>query len=88
MYRFIQWLENTLCVRPREKHQMSSCARFLSPCTIVFTWLLLTGEMSHHEVLDAVHKGSHVILTRHSNSERGFLEVVAKTHLKNLMPEV
>ena len=39
--------------------------------------LLLTGELSHHEVLDAVHKGSHVILARHSNSERGYLK-----HLK------
>ncbi|XP_059484496.1 NIF3-like protein 1 isoform X2 [Neocloeon triangulifer] len=35
--------------------------------------LLLTGEMSHHEVLDAVHNGKSVILTWHSNSERGFL---------------
>lgn len=36
--------------------------------------LWLTGEMSHHEVLDAVHKGSSVILVEHSNSERGYLE--------------
>lgn len=35
--------------------------------------LYFTGEMSHHEVLDAVHNGSHVILSNHSNSERGFL---------------
>ena len=35
--------------------------------------LLLTGEMSHHEVLDAVHAGAHVILCEHSNTERGFL---------------
>jgi putative NIF3 family GTP cyclohydrolase 1 type 2 len=35
--------------------------------------LLLTGEMSHHEVLDVVHKGTHVILCEHSNTERGFL---------------
>ncbi|XP_026272635.1 NIF3-like protein 1 [Frankliniella occidentalis] len=50
--------------------------------------LYLTGEMSHHEVLDIVHKGTHVILTRHSNSERGFLHVAAKHHLKRLLPEV
>ncbi|XP_028991215.1 NIF3-like protein 1 isoform X2 [Betta splendens] len=37
--------------------------------------LYLTGEMSHHEVLDAVAKGTSVILTDHSNSERGFLSV-------------
>lgn len=35
--------------------------------------LYITGEMSHHEVLDAVHAGTNVILTNHSNSERGFL---------------
>lgn len=34
----------------------------------------LTGEMSHHEVLDAVHAGTSVILCEHSNSERGFLK--------------
>lgn len=35
--------------------------------------LYLTGEMLHHDVLDAVHKGTNVILTNHSDSERGFL---------------
>ena len=35
--------------------------------------LYLTGEMSHHEVLDATHRGSTVILADHSNTERGFL---------------
>lgn len=34
-----------------------------------------SGEMSHHEVLDAVAKGTSVILCDHSNSERGFLAV-------------
>ena len=33
----------------------------------------LTGEMSHHEVLDTVSRGVHVILCEHSNTERGFL---------------
>ncbi|XP_039513567.1 NIF3-like protein 1 [Pimephales promelas] len=37
--------------------------------------LYITGEMSHHEVLDAVSKGTSVILSEHSNSERGFLTV-------------
>ncbi|KAM9336192.1 NIF3-like protein 1 [Symphorus nematophorus] len=37
--------------------------------------LYMTGEMSHHEVLDAVAKGTSVILSDHSNSERGFLAV-------------
>lgn len=38
--------------------------------------LYLTGEMSHHEVLDATCQGTHVILCDHSNTERGFLKVV------------
>ncbi|XP_061563646.1 NIF3-like protein 1 [Cololabis saira] len=37
--------------------------------------LHITGEMSHHEVLDAVARGTSVILSDHSNSERGFLAV-------------
>ncbi|XP_077302911.1 NIF3-like protein 1 [Arctopsyche grandis] len=39
--------------------------------------LYLTGEMSHHDVLDAIHNGASVILTNHSNSERGFLSKFA-----------
>lgn len=31
--------------------------------------------MSHHEVLDAVHRNITVFLCNHSNSERGFLHV-------------
>lgn len=45
--------------------------------------LLVTGEMSHHEVLDFVHKGKSVILADHSNTERGFLERV-KERIKAL----
>ncbi|XP_053971748.1 NIF3-like protein 1 isoform X2 [Hylaeus volcanicus] len=41
--------------------------------------LYLTGEMLHHDVLDAVHKGVNVILTNHSDSERGFLKSFACT---------
>ncbi|XP_038605573.1 NIF3-like protein 1 isoform X2 [Tachyglossus aculeatus] len=32
-----------------------------------------TGEMSHHEVLDAAARGVTVVLCEHSNTERGFL---------------
>jgi putative NIF3 family GTP cyclohydrolase 1 type 2 len=35
--------------------------------------LYVTGEMSHHDVLDATHRGATVLLTDHANSERGFL---------------
>lgn len=34
----------------------------------------LTGEMSHHELLDAQHQNITVILCNHSNTERGFLK--------------
>lgn len=40
-------------------------------------FLCILGEMGHHEVLDAVHNGVSVILTNHSNSERGFLRKFA-----------
>ena len=50
--------------------------------------LLITGEMSHHEVLDANHRGSSVILTEHSNSERGFLIKLQETMKKALGPNV
>lgn len=35
--------------------------------------LLLTGEMRHHDLLARKALGSHVILTEHTNSERGYL---------------
>lgn len=41
--------------------------------------LYLTGEMLHHDVLEAVHNGAHVILTNHSDSERGYLKTFAAT---------
>ncbi|KAI0305057.1 GTP cyclohydrolase 1 type 2/Nif3 [Russula brevipes] len=37
----------------------------------------LTGEMSHHEVLAAVATGRNVILCGHTNTERGYLPVLA-----------
>ncbi|KIP11696.1 hypothetical protein PHLGIDRAFT_114278 [Phlebiopsis gigantea 11061_1 CR5-6] len=37
-----------------------------------------TGEMSHHEVLAAVAKGSNVILCGHTNTERGYLPTLAQ----------
>lgn len=38
----------------------------------------LTGEMSHHDVLDATARGTACILCEHSNTERGFLHVFKK----------
>jgi len=37
--------------------------------------VILTGEMSHHEVIAAMHNGASVILCEHSNTERGYLGV-------------
>ncbi|XP_066476010.1 NIF3-like protein 1 [Tiliqua scincoides] len=49
--------------------------------------LYLTGEMSHHDVLDATAKGITVILCEHSNTERGFLlelQRVLAAHLEKI----
>lgn len=35
--------------------------------------LCITGELGHHEALDFIHKGTSLILTEHSNCERGYL---------------
>ena len=53
------------------------------------TWcffLKMAGEMSHHDVLDAVANGISVILCEHSNTERGFLSELRDmlaVHLQN-----
>ena len=45
----------------------------------------LTGELSHHRVLDAVSRGVAVLLVGHTESERGYLPVLAK-RLKQSCP--
>ena len=40
--------------------------------------LLLTGEMRHHDVLGRVTSGTAVVLTEHTNSERGYLPRLAQ----------
>jgi len=40
--------------------------------------LLLTGEMRHHDVLAQVEGGGAVILTDHTNTERGFMTIYAE----------
>jgi len=39
--------------------------------------LLITGEMSHHDILDCVHAGSSVVLCNHCSSERHYLPDLA-----------
>lgn len=44
--------------------------------------LYLTGEMSHHEILFAIHQAKAAcVLTEHSNSERGFLAKILQPRL-------
>lgn len=43
-----------------------------------------TGEMQHHEVLAAVARGRYVILCGHTNTERGYLPILAKKLLDAL----
>lgn len=40
--------------------------------------LLLTGEMRHHDLLERRARGSHVLLTDHTNTERGYLPHLAQ----------
>ncbi|KAI8613804.1 GTP cyclohydrolase 1 type 2/Nif3 [Chytriomyces sp. MP71] len=49
------------------------------------TDLLFTGEMSHHDVLNATTKGSAVILCEHSNTERGFLKETLQARLAQVI---
>ena len=49
---------------------------------------LLTGELSHHEVLSAVSKGQHVILCGHTNTERGFLTTLRQNLQTSLDSEI
>ncbi len=44
--------------------------------------LFLTGEMSHHEMVHAAHRGSSVLLTEHSVGERVFLAAVLRPMLE------
>ncbi|CRK87353.1 CLUMA_CG001155, isoform A [Clunio marinus] len=40
--------------------------------------LFITGELSHHDALDAIHRQIHVVTLNHSNSERGYLKLFKK----------
>lgn len=41
--------------------------------------VFLTGEMSHHSLLEANAKGTSVIMCEHSNTERGYLAVLKES---------
>ena len=50
--------------------------------------LYLTGEMSHHEVLEATSSGAAVVLCDHSNTERGYLQTLYKDKVAQALPGV
>lgn len=49
--------------------------------------LLVTGELRHHDVLAWVARGTSVILTDHTNTERGFLGILGQ-RLEEALPGV
>ncbi|KAG0043140.1 hypothetical protein BGZ83_011777 [Gryganskiella cystojenkinii] len=49
--------------------------------------LYLTGELGHHEVLEALEQQSTVVLCEHSNTERGYLKDVLKPKLEKLLSQ-
>ena len=49
--------------------------------------LLLTGEMSHHQVLAATGRGVAVLLCEHSNTERGYLQTLYKSKLEQVFAD-
>ncbi|THD24280.1 putative GTP cyclohydrolase 1 type 2 Nif3l1 [Fasciola hepatica] len=49
--------------------------------------LFVTGEMSHHDRLDAVSRGISLIIAGHSNTERGFLATRLVPELQNLLTD-
>lgn len=48
--------------------------------------LFFTGEMSHHDVIRSNIAGASVILTEHSNCERGYLADVLQPALQSRLP--
>ena len=49
--------------------------------------VLLTGELGHHEVLAHVEQGGAVVLTDHTNCERGYLPLYAD-RIRSVCPDV
>lgn len=49
--------------------------------------LFLTGELRHHDVLDAQARGCTVVLAGHTNTERGYLKPLRR-RLSDMLPEM
>jgi hypothetical protein len=61
-------------------------ASLMSTAIVDDCTLFVTGEMRHHEALDAIERGCSVILAGHTNTERGYLPVLAE-RINGLCPE-
>lgn len=46
--------------------------------------LFVTGEFSHHEILNEIHRGISLIVTDHSNTERGYFNLFRERFLQRL----
>lgn len=64
--------------------QAGSGGSVLKNCVGAEVWI--TGEMGHHEVLAAAAEGISVVLTEHTNTERGYLPLMAK-HIEHGLKE-
>lgn len=47
----------------------------------------LTGELSHHDCIAAAAEGTSVIVTNHSNTERGYLPLLQRRLAAALGPD-
>lgn len=63
---------STIGVVPGSGASMAAAAR-ADGCEV-----FITGEMKHHELLDALNAGTSVILAGHTNTERGYLPRLAR----------
>ena len=85
---------STLRVATAARHQEGAPIKRVAVCPgaggslfsqLRFVDLLLTGEMRHHDILNRVANGTSVILTDHTNTERGYLPLLAK-QLEDALP--
>lgn len=45
---------------------------------------IITGELTHHDILHETHRGTSVLITDHSNTERGFISIFREKFLELL----
>lgn len=46
---------------------------------------IITGELTHHDILHETHRGTSILITDHSNTERGFINDVFKPRFSELL---